>query len=175
MRHTPRVVCGSKACDNRPKPRGSRRLSLEDHSPEVPRAAWHRVAGDDAAYCPGRAVLHADRLPICIRKQAFPASVRVSLGDAPDAVVMRGRSAIITPLGKVLAGPHCAGETLLTADLDLHDIGRGTFDFDVTGHYGRPDMFQLIVHEAPTPAVVTMTGECVSIGSAQCDNPSRVG
>ena len=94
-----------------------------------------------------------------LRKQAFPASVRVSLGDAPDAVLMRGGSAIINPLGKVLAGPHFAGETILTADLDLHDIGRGKFDFDVTGHYGRPDIFQLIVNEAPTPAVVTKTGE----------------
>ena len=94
-----------------------------------------------------------------IRKQAFPASVRVSLGDAPDAVLMRGGSAIINPLGKVLAGPNFEGETILTADLDLHDIGRGKFDFDVTGHYSRPDIFQLIVNEAPTPAVVTKTGE----------------
>jgi nitrilase len=94
-----------------------------------------------------------------LRKQAFPASVRVSLGDAPDAVPMRGGSAIITPLGKVLAGPHFAGETILTADLDRHDIGRGTFDFDVTGHSCRPDIFPLIVNEAPTPAVVTKTGE----------------
>lgn len=90
-----------------------------------------------------------------IRKQAFPASVRVSLGDAPEAVLMRGGSAIINPLGKVLAGPHFEGETILTADLDLHDIGRGKFDFDVTGHYCRPDIFQRIVNEAPTPAVVT--------------------
>jgi nitrilase len=94
-----------------------------------------------------------------LRKQAFPASVRVSLGDAPDAVPMRGGSAIINPLGKVLAGPHFAGETILTADLDRHDIGRGKFDFDVTGHSCRPDIFQLIVNEAPTPAVVTKTGE----------------
>jgi nitrilase len=108
-----------------------------------------------------------------LRKQAFPASVRVSLGDAPDAALMRGGSAIITPLGKVLASPHFEGETILTADLDLHDIGRGTFDFDVTGRSCRPDIFQLIVNEAPTPAVVTKTGECVSLGAAQFDNPSR--
>jgi hypothetical protein len=99
----------------------------------------------------------------------------VSLGDAPEAVLMRGGSAIINPLGKVLAGPHFAGETILTADLDLHDIGRGKFDFDVTGHYCRPDIFQLIVHEAPMPAVVTKTGACVSIGSVQFDNSCRVG
>jgi len=89
-----------------------------------------------------------------IRKKEFPDSVRVSLGDSPDAVLIRGGSAIISPLGKVLTGPNFEGETILTADLDLNDIGRGKFDFDVVGHYSRPDVFQLIVNEAPTPAVV---------------------
>ena len=94
-----------------------------------------------------------------IRKKDFPETVRVSLGDTPDAVLMRGGSAIINPLGQVLAGPHFGSETILTADLDLKDIGRGKFDFDVTGHYSRPDVFQLSVNEAPMRAVVTRTGE----------------
>ncbi len=93
-----------------------------------------------------------------IRKKDFPDTVRVSLGDSPDAVLMRGGSAIISPLGKVLAGPHFEGETILTAALDLNDIARGKFDFDVVGHYSRPDVFQLIVNEAPTPAVVAKAG-----------------
>jgi len=84
-----------------------------------------------------------------IRKKDFPDTVRVSLGDSPDSVLMRGGSAIISPLGKVLAGPCFEGETILTAVLDLNDIGRGKFDFDVVGHYSRPDVFQLIVNEAP--------------------------
>src|SRR5437762_9902611 len=78
-----------------------------------------------------------------LRRGDFPDSVRVSLGDSPDAVLMRGGSAIISPLGKVLAGPHFGSEAILTADLDLDDIGRGKFDFDVAGHYSRPDIFQL--------------------------------
>ena len=90
-----------------------------------------------------------------IRKNEFPDTVRVSLGDSPDAVLMRGGSAIISPLGKVLAGPYYDGETILTAALDLNEIGRGKFDFDVAGHYSRPDVFQLIVNEAPMAAVVT--------------------
>ena len=89
-----------------------------------------------------------------LRRNAFPDTVRVSLGDSPDAVLMRGGSAIISPLGRVLAGPHFEGETILAAELDLNDIGRGKFDFDVAGHYGRPDVFQLIVNEAPMSAVV---------------------
>ena len=90
-----------------------------------------------------------------IRKHEFPGTVRVALGDSPDAVLMRGGSAIINPLGKVLAGPYFDGETILTATLDLNEIGRGKFDFDVAGHYSRPDVFQLTVNEAPMAAVVT--------------------
>ncbi|OGA31453.1 MAG: nitrilase [Betaproteobacteria bacterium RIFCSPLOWO2_12_FULL_64_23] len=92
-----------------------------------------------------------------LRKKDFPDTVRVSLGDSPEAVLMRGGSAIVNPLGQVLAGPHFGSETILTADLDLKDIGRGKFDFDVTGHYSRPDVFQLSVNEAPMQAVQTKT------------------
>ena len=89
-----------------------------------------------------------------LRRRDFPDTVRVSLGDAPDAVLMRGGSAIIDPLGRVLAGPHFDGETILTATLDLNEIGRAQFDFDAVGHYNRPDIFQLTVNEAPMPSVV---------------------
>jgi nitrilase len=94
-----------------------------------------------------------------LRKKDFPPSVRVSLGDSPEAVLMRGGSAIISPLGKVLAGPDFEGETILTSDIDLGEIGRGKFDFDVVGHYSRPDVFQLNVNEAPMRAVVSRSGE----------------
>ena len=73
---------------------------------------------------------------------------------------MRGGSAIISPLGKVLAGPDFEGETILpTADIDLGEIGRGKFDFDVVGHYSRPDVFQLSVNESPMRAVVSRSDE----------------
>ena len=88
-----------------------------------------------------------------LRRKDLPASVRVSLGDAPDAVLMRGGSAIVGPLGQLLVGPQYEGETILTADLDLEEIGRSRFDFDVTGHYARPDVFQLIVNEQETKPV----------------------
>jgi nitrilase len=80
--------------------------------------------------------------------------MRVSLGDTPDSVLIRGGSAIISPFGKVLAGPHFGSEIILTATLDLNEIGRGKFDLDVVGHYSRPDVFQLIVNEAPQQAAV---------------------
>jgi nitrilase len=90
-----------------------------------------------------------------IRKIDFPDSVRVSLGESPESILMRGGSAIIGPLGKVLAGPDYERETILTATLDLNEIGRAKFDFDVVGHYSRPDIFKLIVNESPTSAVLS--------------------
>lgn len=89
-----------------------------------------------------------------LRRKDFPPSVRVSLGDSPDALLMRGGSAIINPFGRVIAGPVFDAETILPAQLDLDDIGRSKFDFDVVGHYSRPDIFQLTVNETPTPPVI---------------------
>ena len=68
---------------------------------------------------------------------------------------MRGGSAIVKPARPGAGGPGLSGETILVADLDLDDIGRGKFDFDVAGHYSRPDVFQLSVNEAPARAVVS--------------------
>ncbi|MGF1545173.1 MAG: carbon-nitrogen hydrolase family protein [Parvularculaceae bacterium] len=66
----------------------------------------------------------------------------------PDAVLIAGGSVIVSPLGEILAGPARGGEALLTADLDLADIARGKMDFDVVGHYARPDVFDLRIDRA---------------------------
>jgi nitrilase len=91
-----------------------------------------------------------------IRCEAFGEAHESALGDAPDTVMMRGGSAIIDPLGQVLAGPDFSGETILYAEIDLDDIARGKFDFDVVGHYARPDVFQLAVDDRPKAAVSTV-------------------
>jgi nitrilase len=74
-------------------------------------------------------------------------------GNDPATVLMRSGSVIINPLGKVLAGPDTEGETILVADLDPSEIARGKYDFDVTGSYSRPDIFQLRVNERPQSPV----------------------
>ena len=79
-------------------------------------------------------------------------------GDDPSTVLMKGGSAIINPYGKVLAGPNFESETILTADLDLEEITRARYGFDVVGHYARPDVFQLHVNESPQVPVVMQSG-----------------
>jgi nitrilase len=88
-----------------------------------------------------------------ITRAAYPEDYDCALGNAPDTVLMRGGSCIIGPLGEVLAGPDFTGETILYADIDLAAVMRGKYDFDVTGHYARPDVFRLSVDERPMRAV----------------------
>ena len=89
-----------------------------------------------------------------ITRGAFPADYECALGDAPDTVLMRGGSLIVSPHGELLAGPDFSGEAILYADIDLGEVVRGKYDFDVVGHYARPDVFRLVVDEAPKAAVV---------------------
>jgi len=89
-----------------------------------------------------------------VTKSMYPAGLEgiEDLANQPE-VVCRGGSAIISPLGQVLSGPLYDQEGTLFADIDLAEVARGKFDFDAVGHYARPDVFQLIVNERPTPPV----------------------
>ena len=46
-----------------------------------------------------------------ITRAAYGPDHESALGDEPDRVMMRGGSAIISPMGRVLAGPDFSGET----------------------------------------------------------------
>lgn len=84
----------------------------------------------------------------------YPDDYHTAYGDDPDTVLIGGGSSIIDPHGTFLAGPDRSGETILTAELDLAEITRGTFDFDAVGHYARPDVFRLTVDESRRDPVV---------------------
>ncbi len=74
------------------------------------------------------------------------------LEDMPE-VMSRGGSVIISPQGEVIEGPLYDKEGILYAELDMGEIIKGKVDFDVTGHYARPDIFNLIVNEKPMSPV----------------------
>jgi len=67
---------------------------------------------------------------------------------APESEWIRGGSLIVSPVGKVLAGPCYDGECILRAEVDPGEIAEGKFDLDVVGHYARSDVFRLFVNES---------------------------
>ena len=91
-----------------------------------------------------------------VTKEMYPDDLEGldELDEHPD-VICRGGSAIISPFGEVLDGPLYDKEGILFADIDLAEVARSKFDFDVVGHYARPDVFQLVVNESPLLPVVT--------------------
>ena len=89
-----------------------------------------------------------------LRRGGCPPDYAAVYGDDPETVIMRGGSAIISPLGQVLAGPVFNDDAILVTEIDPGDISRGKYDFDVVGHYARPDIFRLHVNEKPAPPVI---------------------
>ncbi|MFC1996731.1 carbon-nitrogen hydrolase family protein [Chloroflexota bacterium] len=89
-----------------------------------------------------------------VTKEMYPLDLQThpELAEQPE-VMCRGGSAIISPLGEVIAGPLYEREGILFADLDFGEIIRAKLDFDVVGHYARPDVFQLVVNEQARPSV----------------------
>lgn len=89
-----------------------------------------------------------------LRRSDFPSDrMNNRLPEAPETVLMRGGSMIIDPMGKILAGPVHNQDALLTAELDLEMIPMAQLDFDVVGHYARPDVFSLEVNTREQSAV----------------------
>ena len=89
-----------------------------------------------------------------VTKSMYPADLEgiEDLAEMPEEIC-RGGSVVVSPLGRVLAGPLYDEEGILYAELDLAEVVRSRFDFDAVGHYSRPDIFQLHVDERPKPAV----------------------
>ena len=76
-----------------------------------------------------------------VRKEDYPEELKKELEDANE-VLCTGGSVIISPLGEILAGPLHGEEGILFAELDKRDIIKAKMDFDVIGHYHRPDVFE---------------------------------
>lgn len=88
-----------------------------------------------------------------LERSKLPAAYPTDRFSESQDALIKGGSCIIGPLGQVLAGPKSGEECMLMADLDMADLARAKFDFDVVGHYARPDVFQLTVNEEPMKSV----------------------
>jgi len=82
-------------------------------------------------------------------KNDYPSHLQSELASDRPQTLSRGGSVIVSPLGKILAGPIYDKEEILTAEIDLDEIVRSKMDFDVIGHYSRNDIFDLHIKNQP--------------------------
>ena len=75
-----------------------------------------------------------------VRKSSYPTDLneKDAVERQPD-MVCRGGSCIIDPYGHYLTQPVWDEETIIYAELDM--------EHDAVGHYARPDVLELTVHE----------------------------
>ncbi len=102
----------------------------------------------------------------CLRVEQIPADFpdrdrvwRVSDDDDEARWVEPGNSVICNPSGEIVAGPLRHEEGILTAEIDLSRVHEMRRLFDPTGHYNRPDVFQLSVDTRPRRAVTLITDD----------------
>lgn len=90
-----------------------------------------------------------------VTKAMYPLNLETieEISAQPD-VMCRGGSVVVAPSGEVIAGPLWDKEGILYAQLDLDEITKAKVDFDVVGHYARPDIFQLHVNSEPRSPVI---------------------
>ncbi|MGE8673203.1 MAG: carbon-nitrogen hydrolase family protein [Achromobacter kerstersii] len=110
----------------------------------------------DIWQCSMRHIAHEGRCFVISACQVQPSPADLGQdvpGWDPQRPLINGGSVIVGPLGDVLAGPLKGKAGLLTAQIDTDELVRARYDFDVVGHYSRPDIFSLTVDERPRPSV----------------------
>lgn len=106
--------------------------------------------------CSMRHIAHEGRCFVISACQVQPSPSALGV-DVPgwdkERPLINGGSLIVGPLGEVLAGPLHGETDLIVADIDTDELTRARYDFDVVGHYSRPDVFSLSVDERPKKTV----------------------
>jgi nitrilase len=92
-----------------------------------------------------------------MRRDDIPDRYAFKQEHLPDSEwINPGESAIVDPDGKILVGPVRNREEILYAEVDPRLTKGSRFQLDVAGHYGRPDLFELTVHQNPRPMVTML-------------------
>jgi len=85
-----------------------------------------------------------------VKKSDYPPAYQEEVSSQAE-LMCPGGSVIISPMGEILAGPLWGEEGLLTADIAPDLLLKSKLDFDVSGHYARPDVFSFEVKPSSRP------------------------
>jgi predicted amidohydrolase len=102
----------------------------------------HQIASRHYAF-EGRCFVLTVGLIMPVRDLPEELKTSAELAQNPDNFLLRGGSAVIAPDGRYIAGPVYEEETILIAEIDLSEIDKEKMTLDVSGHYQRPDVFEL--------------------------------
>lgn len=81
-------------------------------------------------------------------KSMYPDKYQGLVQDEPENLCPGG-SVIVSPMGKIVAGPLFGEAGALISVVDLENINLSKLDFDVIGHYSRNDIFTFNVLNQP--------------------------
>ncbi|WP_158213232.1 carbon-nitrogen hydrolase family protein [Pigmentiphaga sp. NML080357] len=99
---------------------------------------------------------------------------RLDLVGQPEMIRTGGGwSAIVSPTGRMLAGPNLDQEAVLVADVDLGEIVYLKYACDSAGHYARPDILRLAANFGAHP-VAAPFGELFAPATAGPSEPAPV-
>ena len=92
---------------------------------------------------------------IAMRKQDIPDrfEFKAKYYSEVGEWINKGDSAVVSPDGKLVAGPLNAEEGILYAELDPRQMRGSKWNLDVAGHYARPDVFRLTVSKENRPMI----------------------
>ncbi|MFA5956610.1 carbon-nitrogen hydrolase family protein [Hyphomicrobium sp.] len=88
-----------------------------------------------------------------LTREDCPPEYSELLQSEPPAVLIRGGSCIVDPLGNVLLAPEFGASSVRVAELDRRKITRGKYDLDIVGHYARPAVLTLNVNTSAQASV----------------------
>lgn len=74
---------------------------------------------------------------------------RETLYPSTEEWINPGDSAVVAPVGEIVAGPMRNEKGILFAEVDANRAAIAKRDLDITGHYSRPDIFTLNVNTTP--------------------------